>query len=93
MSKTFWISSVSSNALPGDFSQEVSFSACRGVEEGDFFQAKIMVPMKPIVENSIIIPWKKNLVGILSMGFFHSTQDLCINRLLKVNFTSVFAFP
>lgn len=48
-----------------------------------------MVPMKPVLENSIIIPWKKKLVG---MDFFHSAQDLCIIRLLKVNFISLFVF-
>lgn len=64
------------------------------LEERDFFQAKIVAPVKPVLENIIIIPWKKKLVGILSMDFFfHSTQDLYINRLLKVNCTSVLVFP
>lgn len=36
VSKTSWISSVSSNAMPGDFSQEVSFPACRGARRGRF---------------------------------------------------------
>ena len=33
------------------------------------------------------------LVGILRTDFFHSTQDLCMNRLLKVNYGRGLVFP
>lgn len=46
------------------------------LEEGNFFQAKIMVPMKPVLENSMI-PWKKMLVGIMSMDFFFTVLRIC----------------
>lgn len=74
VSRTSWILSLSSHALPGGFSQEVSFFACRGVWRGRFSSGKNNGPNETCLgkqyNNSIK---EKKLVGILRMDFFHST--------------------